>query len=168
MGARHNGWTAVNKEYFLRCALDKAATQLYWDFGSICKRNWWSVYDKDIALKGNCAAVLPPPTLGRDAEQSSSRYPEIGRNGLLVPSNETTEIVSKDAFLEALRGRELSLKVREREPKSLDEAYRTALHLEAYQRKSESEDRRRPTTRVRGTAEADATSRLQSQLDRFH
>lgn len=49
-----------------------------------------------------------------------------------VPSNETTAIISRDAFLEAMRDRELALKVREREPKTLDETYRTALRLEAY------------------------------------
>src|SRR6218665_2269083 len=32
--ARHNRWTAVDKVDFLRCSLDKAATQLLWDFGA--------------------------------------------------------------------------------------------------------------------------------------
>src|SRR6218665_3126472 len=49
-----------------------------------------------------------------------------------VPANETTEIVANDAFLEAIRDKELSLKVREREPWTIDEAYRMALRLAAY------------------------------------
>src|SRR6218665_2263222 len=32
--ARHNRWTAADKVDFLRCSLDKAATQLLWDFGA--------------------------------------------------------------------------------------------------------------------------------------
>lgn len=32
--ARHNRWTAVDKVDHLRCALEKAATQLLWDFGA--------------------------------------------------------------------------------------------------------------------------------------
>src|SRR6218665_274271 len=32
--ARHNGWTNVDRADFLRCALEKAATQLLWDFGA--------------------------------------------------------------------------------------------------------------------------------------
>src|SRR6218665_1662640 len=70
-------------------------------------------------------------------------------------------------FLEAMRDRELSLKVRERESKTLDETYRTALRLEAYQRTSDGEDRRRQPNRVRGTHEPDENSQIQSQLDRF-
>src|SRR6218665_851340 len=32
--ARHNQWSNADKVDFLRCALDKAATQLLWDFGA--------------------------------------------------------------------------------------------------------------------------------------
>lgn len=41
---------------------------------------------------------------------------------ILVPANETTDVIDKDAFLEAMRDKELVLKVRVREPKSIDEA----------------------------------------------
>lgn len=42
-----------------------------------------------------------------------------------VPSNATTEILARDALLETLYDRELSLKVREKESRSMDVAYRT-------------------------------------------
>jgi len=84
-----------------------------------------------------------------------------------VPTNETTEIVARDAFLEAIRDRELSLKVREREPKTIDEAYRMALRLGAYQHVADTDDRRRQSNRVRGTQEADVDSRMQAQLNSF-
>src|ERR1043165_9856026 len=66
-----------------------------------------------------------------------------------------------------MRDRELSLKVREREPKNLDEAYRSALRLEAYQRTNDPDDRRRQPNRVRGTQETDLSAQLQAQKDRF-
>lgn len=34
VGTWHSGWTAVERVDFLRCVLDKAATQLLWDFGA--------------------------------------------------------------------------------------------------------------------------------------
>ena len=84
-----------------------------------------------------------------------------------VPANETTEIVTKDAFLEAIRDKELSLKVREREPWTIDEAYRMALRLAAYQPTSELEERRRPAQRFRGAKESDPVKKPQRQMERF-
>lgn len=58
-----------------------------------------------------------------------------------VPSNETTQIVARDVFLEAIRYRDLSLKVRA-EPKNINEAYRMALRHRAYQQMTVFDDRR--------------------------
>ena len=76
----------------------------------------------------------------------------------LVPTNETTEIIAKDASIEALCDRELALKTQERESKSLGEAYRTALRLEAYQLSDDNDDSRRHPNRIRTSQEVDATS----------
>jgi len=84
-----------------------------------------------------------------------------------VPSNETTEIIARGAFLKALRDRELALKVLEREPKTLDEAYRTALRLEAYQHTAERDDFRKPAHRVRGTTERTEVDGISDRLDQF-
>jgi hypothetical protein len=84
-----------------------------------------------------------------------------------VPDNETTQILAKDAFLDAMRDRELSLKVREKESQDLDAAYRTALRLEAYQMSTaDPDDRRRQPNRVRGTREVDADVLMEARLDR--
>lgn len=61
-----------------------------------------------------------------------------------------------------MRARELSLKVREREPKTLGEAYRTA-----YQRMVDHDDRGKQPKRVKGAQETDVNAQNQSQLDRF-
>lgn len=106
----------------------------------------------------------------RTSESLSDLLPDIRRRVVLayqVPFNEATQIIARDAFLEAMRDRALSLKVREREPKTLDEACRTALGLEAYQHLTDADDRRRPPNRVRGTQETDINAQIQSQIDRF-
>src|SRR6218665_2157671 len=84
-----------------------------------------------------------------------------------VPANETTEIVAKVAFLEAMRDKELSLKVREREPRMIDEAYRVALRLAAFKQTPELDEGRRLTHRVRGAKENDLVEQLQRQMERF-
>jgi hypothetical protein len=47
------------------------------------------------------------------------------------PTNETSEIVARDAFLDALGNRSLRVRILEHEPSNLDDALRTALRLEA-------------------------------------
>src|SRR6218665_3295312 len=83
-----------------------------------------------------------------------------------VPSSETTEIIAPDAFLEALRDRELSLKVRQRaEDVRRGLPYRS--RMDAYQRMRDPEDHRRPYNRIRGTQEVDINAQIQSQLSSF-
>jgi len=173
--ARHNRWTAIDKVDFLRVSLEKAATQLLWDFGARTEVTYEQLVER---LRQRYGAEGQAETFRaqlyyrrqRADESLGDLLHDIRRLVVLaypVPSNETTEIVAKDAFLEAIRDRELSLKVREREPKTIDEAYRTALRLSAYQQTADLEDRRRPANRIRGTQEADTRGQLQSQLDDF-
>ena len=173
--ARHNGWTSTDRVDFLRCALEKAATQLLWDFGARQDVTYEELVGRlrqRYGTEGQAETFRAQLHYRRQRtdETLSNLLHEIRRLVVLaypVPSNETTEIIARDAFLEAMHDRELSLKVREREPKTLDEAYRTALRLEAYQRTTEQEDRRRAPNRVRGTQETETNSQMQSQLDRF-
>jgi len=173
--ARHNGWTSADRVDFLRCSLEKAATQLLWDFGARQDVTYEELVGRlrqRYGTEGQAETFRAQLHYRRQRtdETLSNLLHEIRRLVVLaypVPSNETTEIIARDAFLEAMHDRELSLKVREREPKSLDEAYRTALRLEAYQRTTETEDRRRTPNRVRGTQGTEMNGQMQSQLDRF-
>jgi len=173
--ARHNRWTAVDKVDFLRCSLDKAATQLLWDFGAHTDVTYEQLVGR---LRQRYGAEGQAETFRaqlyyrrqRPEESLSDLLHDIRRLVVLaypVPANETTEIVAKDAFLEAIRDKELSLKVREREPRTIDEAYRVALRLAAYQQTSEMEERRRPAQRVRGAKESDPVEKLQRQMEKF-
>lgn len=173
--ARHNKWTGVDKVDFLRCALDKAATQLLWDFGAKQDVSYEQLVERlrqRYGVEGQAETFRTQLYYRRQRvdESLSDLLHDIRRLVVLaypVPTNETTEIVARDAFLEAIRDRELSLKVREKEPRSIDEAYRMALRLGAYQQIADVDDRRRPSNRVRGTQEVDADSRLQTQLNSF-
>jgi len=173
--ARHNRWTDEDKVDFLRCALDKAATQLLWDFGARRNVTFEELVER---LKQRYGAEGQAETFRtqlyyrrqRPDETLSDLLHDIRRLVVLaypVPSNETTEIVAKDAFLEAIRDRELSLKVREREPKTIDEAFRMALRLSSYQQMSDADDRRRPANRVRATQESDPMEQLNRKLENF-
>src|SRR5688572_2847956 len=172
--ARHNKWTAADRVDYLRCSLEKAATQLLWDFGAQPSASYEELVERlrqRYGTEGQAETFRAQLYYRRQRpeENLSDLLHEIRRLVVLaypVPSNETTQIIAKDAFLEAMRDRELSLKVREREPKNLDEAYRTALRLEAYQRTNDADDRRRQPNRVRGTQETDLSAQLQAQMDR--
>ena len=49
--------------------------------------------------------------------------------------------VAKDAFIDALEDKELMIRVMEREPQTLDEAYKIAERMELYTKKVNSDDR---------------------------
>src|SRR5688572_6137007 len=131
--ARHNRWTASDKVDFLRCSLEKAATQLLWDFGAQPDATYEQLVERlrqRYGTEGQAETFRTQLYYRRQraGESLSDLLHEIRRLVVLaypVPANETTEIIAKDAFLEdlvtAMRDRELSLKIREREPKSLDE-----------------------------------------------
>src|SRR5678815_423597 len=173
--ARHNTWPAADRVDYLRCSLEKAATQLLWDFGAQPRASYEELVERlrqSYGTEGQAETFRAQLYYRRQRpeENLSDLLHEIRRLVVLaypVPSNETTQIIAKDSFLEAMRDRELSLKVREREPKTLDEAYRTALRLEAYQRATDPDDRRRQPNRVRGAQETDVNTQLQTHLDRF-
>jgi len=48
------------------------------------------------------------------------------------PTNDTTEVVGRDSFLDSLGDRSMALRIRECEPSTMEEALRIAVRLEAY------------------------------------
>src|SRR5688572_20413911 len=70
---RHNNWTASDRVDYLRCTLEKAATQLLWDFGAqrvelrgTCRTPPAEVRDGRPGRNPPCSAVLPTSTPGRN------------------------------------------------------------------------------------------------------
>ena len=66
------------------------------------------------------------------------------------PTNATTEIVARDAFLDSLDDRAFAMKIREKESSNLDEALKIALRLEAYSDRNDESAHNRPR-HARGT-----------------
>lgn len=89
-----------------------------------------------------------------------------------APTSETTEAIARDAFLDTMLDGELSLRVREKEPRSLDETFRTAVHLETYKKSFRAPDaqettRRDPRRQVRSAKEDGAIAALTAQMKDF-
>jgi hypothetical protein len=158
--AARNEWTEPEKVDFLRCALEKNATQLLWDFGATKNPTYENLigrlrqrygYDGQMETyrtELKCRRQQPGETLA-SLQQDIRRLMALAHPG---PTNETLEAMATDAFMTAIYDAEISLKVREQEPKSIDAAFRTAMRLEAlkagYSR--DRDDQRRPPNRVRG------------------
>ena len=159
--ASHNRWSDRECLAQLQCSLTGQAAQILWDMGS---KEISNSLDLVKALKARYGTANQCALY-----RTQLRYRRRGKNETLCelvqdirrlvvlaypgPMTETTESIAIDAFIEALGYAEFSLKVREREPSSLDSAYNIAMRLEAfYQNQVQSEKERRPPA-VRSTKE---------------
>lgn len=135
--SRHNQLSASDKVAFLRCSLDKADTQLLWDFWASANVTYEQRLERlhqQYGSEDTRRQSAPNFSIGdsRWTKVSVSCCTTYGDLSFLqIPCLQARE--QKDAFLEAIRDKELALKVREREPKTIDEAYRAALWLAANQ-----------------------------------
>ena len=80
---------------------------------------------------------------------------DIGRLAALAYPGARTEhfeAITVDAFLEALQDGDLELRVRDREPRTLDSAYKAAMTLEANARvrRQKRDEHQEPTNRFQG------------------
>lgn len=178
--ARHNGWTETEKIDFLQNSLDKSAVQLLWDFGSTVDVTY---YDLVARLRQRYGLEAQTETFRvqlryrrqREKESLADLLHDIRRLVALAypaPGNETTETIACDAFLEAMHDKELSLKVREKEGKTLNEVFRTAVRMEAYKlafnENSFSQERQRPAQRqVRSAKEDEGSAALIERMESF-
>lgn len=143
--AEHNQWTTKEKTDFLQCSLERSAVQLLWDFGSRADVAYEDLVERlrqRYGLESQAETFRTQLRCRRqkDRESLADLLHDIRRLVTLAypaPASETTEAIARDAFLDAMRDFDLSLKVREREPKSLDETFRTAVRLETYKKSFE-------------------------------
>lgn len=178
--AKHNLWTQTEKADFLQCSLDKAATQLLWDYGSsadITYENLISRLRQRYGLESQAETFRTQLKCRRQKERESlaDLLHDIRRLVTLAypaPASEITEAIAIDAFLDSMADNELSLKVREREPGSLDAAFRTAVRLETYKKtlkdNESAEGHRRDSRRqVRATKQEDELAEMSAQMKDF-
>ena len=150
--SRNNGWSDDEKLNQLTCALSEPASQLLWEFDSNTVTTWSDLVNKLRLRYGSADQTSLYQTQlntrrQKEGEDLGSLAQDIRRLMILAypgPTSTHSETIAIRSFLDALRDKELALKLREREPETLDSAYKLALRLEGI---SKSRKRRNRTFR---------------------
>ena len=171
--ATHNKWSEAEKTAQLKCSLIEDAGQLIWDSGrpdeityeelmEKLRRRYGSV-DQHEKYKAQLRARRRSP-----GESLARVYQDI--RGLMTrayPGQATSDMgeqMALDHFLSALNDKHLELKIRERFPSSLDEAFKQAVQLEASQETVDSRQGREERGHGRGHKDEGLARRV-SQLE---
>jgi len=140
--ASYNQWGERDRVAHLRWCLTGPAAQVLWDVGPTEHVTYDALANKVLQRFGNAGqeekyqAQLRGRKRKRD-EPLQSLYQDIRRlMSLAYPgeSSHFSELIAKDFFLSALDDTRLEFRCREHEPKDLDEALRTAMRLEQYEK----------------------------------
>ena len=177
--ASHNQWSKSEELAFLRSSLQKEAGQVLWDYGAEAAStpkqlkkilqerfggaNQADKYRLEVRIRRR----------GRN-EPLNSLYSDIRRlTALAFPHMDRSarESIACDYFIDALNEPSFALKVRERNPKDLDEAFRIATQIEIWVKdvdRIQNEKKEEKTKRARETkvseATVDSTEDLRKQL----
>ena len=171
--AQRNGWDDREKADHLMCSLTGEASDLLRELAAD------SSYDEVVACLRQHYASLDQVEIYRAQLKNRRRRPgeplselmkDIRRLFLSAfpgPVNYMSDLAAKDAFISALGDRDLMVKVLEREPATLNEAFKVAERLELYQAIPEPggrESKPGSAPRVRGTV-ADNDKLVKSLLE---
>jgi hypothetical protein len=136
--AHYYEWSAVDQQFYLKAALEGPAGQLLWDLD----RDASILHIKKLLRcrfgSDNQAERFRAELRSRKrkaGESLQSLYQDVCRLMALAypgPTSDLSEIVGRDAFLEALNNQTLRVRVLEREPRTLDQALNAAVRLEAF------------------------------------
>ena len=139
--AHYNAWTDKDKAAHLKCCLTGVAGQLIWDCGQPDAlsydelrqklRRRFGSQDQQEKFQAELRARRR-----RRGETLAELYQDVRRLMTMAYPGEGAsslcEQIAKDYFIAALGDRDLELKVREREPRDLESAFKHAVRLEAY------------------------------------
>ena len=138
--ANHNDWDKKEKLAQLKCALSDHAAQLIWDSGNPAHVTYDELVEKlrrrygSLDQQEKFQAELRSRRR-RNGESLAELCQDIrGMMTRAYPGEGLSPLcgqISKDYFLAALDDKDLELKVREREPRDLDSAFKHAVRLEA-------------------------------------
>ena len=149
--ADYNMWTSEEKCANLKCCLSGQTGQILWETGSPESITYSQLVDKLKARYGSAGQkelfITQLRTRKRKQHESlADLHRDIRRLMALAYPNtsgsDLNEEIGKTHFIEALGNRNLELKIREREPPTLDAAFALAVRLEAYQAAYGEEDMR--------------------------
>ena len=171
--AKRNQWDENEKADFLKCSLSGKASHMLRDLDET------ATYDDVITKRRQRYGSLEQTESFRMELKQRKRKPGESLSHLLKdirrlfrlaysgPPNYMFQITARDAFIDALDDRELMIKVIEREPNTLDQAFKIAECMELYQKipkDQETEGKAKPAAKVRG-ASASNDNVLQSVIE---
>ena len=158
--SKRNRWDDFEKADFLKCSLIGEASRM------LCDLPDSATYD-DVVFKlrqryGSLEQIESyrielKQRKRKPGESLSTLLKDIRRLFMMAypgPPSYMVEITARDAFIDALNDRELMIKVMEREPNTLDQAFKIAERMELYQKipeDRESGGRNKVSGKVRGT-----------------
>ena len=139
--AKHNDWNDSEKLSQLMCSMVGNAAQVLWEFNASGLSSWSDLVKRLKTRYGSSDQTTLYRTQLRmrrqkEGESLQELSQDIRRLMVLAyagPPTEMSEAVAIDAFLDALFDTDLAVRVRDREPTTLDLACRYAIRLEANQ-----------------------------------
>lgn len=177
---KNNGWTDEEKLNQLMCALVEPASQILWESDAGTLNTWSDLVQRLRTRYGSADQAAQYQTQlstrkQRVGEELGSVVQDVRRLMTLAYPGATTahsELYSVTAFIDALADNTLASKVREREPKSLDDSYKVAMRLDGYRKAEEDTEKHeaRRSGRVNAVGEDEsarkALLRRMEQLER--
>ena len=173
--AAYNGWTDKDKAAHLKCCLTGVAGQLLWDTGRPDALTYSELREKLRRRFGSddqqekFQAELRARRR-RKGETLAELYQDVRRLMTLAypgeGSSSLCEQIAKDYFIAALGDRDLELKIREREPRDLESAFKHAVRIEAYEKAVLDEGREQNKGKWGRGKQDDGLSRKVAQLER--
>ena len=173
--ANRNKWTEEEKVDFMKISLSGEASNILKDI----KENI-SFEELEQRLKARYGSldqveayrVQLKSRRRKRGESLSDLMKDIRRLFLLAypgPSNYLSDLTAKDAFVDALDDRELMIRVMEREPKNLEEAFKISERMELYSRRVDHTERNdsdgRQKNKIRVTAVNDANNEMSAIVE---
>ena len=170
--AEYNEWNDKDRAAHLKCCLSGVAAQLLWDSGKSGALTYTELREKLQRRFGSdnqqekFQAELRARRRRR-GEALAELYQDISR--LMTPAypgqgaSPLCDQIAKEHFITSLGDRDMELKIREREPRDLESAFKHALRLEAYEKALDSNDH--PKSRG-GYRKEDGLSRKVKELER--
>ncbi|ESN95312.1 hypothetical protein HELRODRAFT_184464 [Helobdella robusta] len=133
--ARYNNWNLVDMEAYLSCSLTGEASQVLWDLTGLGYQELVSKLEDRFGTRGHEESYRYELQILRRKPGESLRELSMVTKRLmsLAYPGEQSRLathLARDFFLSALDNAELELKVREKEPKNIDDALRFAQRLE--------------------------------------
>jgi len=147
---KYMGWDAEDQQFNLSVSLDGVAGQILWDTeacstveGTIqLLRNRFGNVNQQERFRAELKSRKRKP-----GESLQELYQDVCRLMSLAypgPTSDLSNIVGRDAFLEALCDNALRVRILEKGPPDLDEALRIACQLEAFDGGTSTDEPRPP------------------------